>query len=329
MHAENLRLALREAGHEAEIVSIPFKWYPPETIAQQLLACRLLDLTESMGSRIDRVVGLKFPAYLIPHPNKVLWILHQHRSAYDLWDTPYDDLARRPGGQLARETIRSADMRLIPEARHVFANSRNVANRLRHFCGIESEPLYHPPPFADRFHTGPYSDFLLMPSRVNGLKRQDIVVQAMLRTRHPVRVVFIGAADQPEYLALAQKRAGALEAGRATWLGSVSDEHKIELLSTCLGVVVPPIDEDYGYVTLEAMLSARAVISCTDSGGPLEFVQHGRNGLVCEPDPAELAEAMDALWEDRARTRRMGEEGRALYSELGLSWEHVVECLLA
>jgi hypothetical protein len=62
--------ALRSLGHEAEIVAIPFKWYPPERILAQVLACRLLDLSESGGSPIARVIGLKFPVYLIPTGTK-------------------------------------------------------------------------------------------------------------------------------------------------------------------------------------------------------------------------------------------------------------------
>ena len=329
LHAEGLQQALRAAGHEAELVTMPFKWYPPEAIPQQILACRLMDLSESMGTRIDRVIGLKFPAYLMPHPDKVLWILHQHRSAYDLWENHWGDLFGEPGGEAAMEAIRSADTRLIPEARRVFANSRNVAARLRRFCGIESEPLYHPPPLADRFHSGAVGDYLLMPSRLNGPKRQDLVVEALRLTRQPVRVVFMGAPDNVAYQAALLARAASLQPGQAVWLGGVPEERKIELLAGALGVLVPPFDEDYGYVTLEAMLSSRAVITCSDSGGPLEFVQHGRTGLVCEPSAAALAEAMDKLWADRARAQAMGAEGRVRYGELGLSWEHVVECLLA
>src|SRR5437773_2205296 len=107
--AEGLRDALHREGHQAEIVAIPFKWYPPERILDQMLACRLLDLTESSGTPVDRVIGLKFPAYLIPHPNKVLWIVHQHRSAYDLWDHPLGDLINFPNGVQVRDAIRLAD----------------------------------------------------------------------------------------------------------------------------------------------------------------------------------------------------------------------------
>jgi glycosyltransferase involved in cell wall biosynthesis len=329
LHAVGLQAALRAAGHEAEIVTVPFKWYPPEAIAQQVLACRLLDITESMGTRVDQVIGLKFPAYLIRHPNKVLWILHQHRPAYDLWESHWGDLYGQPGGEAAKTVIRNADMRMIPEARRVFANSRNVAERLRRFCGIDSEPLYHPPPLAERYFSGEATDYLLMPSRVNGPKRQELVVQALLLTRQPVKVLFIGAPDNAPYLASLKAHAAYLPSGRAVWLGAVSDERKIALMSEALGVLVPPFDEDYGYVTLEAMLAARPVITCTDSGGPREFVEHNRTGLVCDPTAEALAAAMDQLWLDRAKARAMGREGRARYAELGLSWDHVVECLLA
>ena len=327
--AEGLCDALRNAGHAAEIVSVPFKWYPPASIPQQVLACRLLDLTESMGTRIDRLIGLKFPAYLIAHPDKVLWLLHQHRGAYDLWEQHWGDLYGQPGGEEARDVIRSADTRLIAQARRVYAISPNVAGRLRQFNGIEAEPLYHPPPLAGRYHRAPAGDYLLMPSRLNGVKRQDLVVEAMGLTRQPVRVVFMGAADDAAWAYGVMARAEAIAPGRAAWLGAVTDERKVELLSAALAVLVPPLDEDYGYVTLEAMLSAAAVITCMDSGGPVAFVEHGQTGLVCEPDPAALAGAMDALWADRPRALAMGQAGLDRYQALGLSWDHVVQCLLA
>ena len=188
--------------------------------------------------------------------------------------------------------------------------------------------MYHPPPLAERYHSAQQADYLLMPSRVNGPKRQELVVEALGRTLHPVRVVFVGAADDAALSAGIMRRAEMVAPGRATWLGAVPDQQKIDLLSGALAVLVPPLDEDYGYVTLEAMLSSRAVITCTDSGGPLEFIEHGATGLVCEPDPAALADAMDTLWTDRAKARRLGAAALERYRALGLSWEHVVQCLL-
>src|SRR6202165_5999344 len=152
VHAEGLRDALRAAGHETEIIAVPFKWYPPERIPDHMLACRLLDVTEVMGTPVDLLIGLRFPAYLIPHPNKVLWILHQFRTAYELWDHPLGDLISSRNGLKVRDAIRRADRQFIAQARLVFANSANVAARLKYFCDIEATPLYHPPPNAEDFY---------------------------------------------------------------------------------------------------------------------------------------------------------------------------------
>ena len=330
IHAEGLREALVRAGHEAEIVAIPFKWYPPERIPEQILASRLMDLSESCGSRVDRVVGLKFPAYLVPHPAKVLWILHQHRTAYDLWGSPLCDLCQFPNGRQVRDAIRAADNRFIREARAVYANSANVAGRLKRFNGIDAQPLYHPPRGAESFRSGPAGDWLYFPSRINRTKRQDLVVAALAQCREPVAVRFSGMVDDPAYkaeLEAAVARHGLAE--RVSWLGEVSEADKLDLYAGCLGVVFPPVDEDYGYITLEAMLSAKPVITTTDSGGPLEFVRHGETGLVAEPKAGPLAAALDRLWRERRQARDWGEAGRAEYDQRRIGWSQVVETLLA
>jgi glycosyltransferase involved in cell wall biosynthesis len=329
-HAENLRDALREAGHEAEIIAVPFKWYPPEKILEHMLACRLLDLTEVAGTPVDLLIGLKFPAYLIPHPNKVLWILHQFRTAYELWDHPLGDLIYSPDGNEVRDAIRRADRELIPQSRAVFANSGNVARRLKDYCEIEAEPLYHPPPHAEKFYAAAYGDYLFFPSRLCLPKRQALVLEALAHTKREVRVRFAGVPDSPRYAEELKGQARKLKvSSRVEWLGQITEEEKRALYAAALGVLYPPVDEDYGYVTLEAMLAARAVITCTDSGGPLEFVRAGETGLVAEPTAESLARAMDQLWESRAEAKAYGERGRALYEQLDISWSNVIRKLLS
>jgi glycosyltransferase involved in cell wall biosynthesis len=329
-HAANLRDALREAGHEAEIIAVPFKWYPPEKILDHMLACRLLDLTEVAGTPVDLLIGLKFPAYLIPHPNKVLWILHQFRTAYELWDHPLGDLIYAPDGQEVRDAILQADRNLIPQARAVYANSGNVARRLKEYCEIDASPLYHPPPHAEKFYAGEAGDYLFFPSRLCLPKRQSLVLEALAQTKQPVRVRFAGTPDRPRYAEELKAQARKLKLGaRVEWLGQVTEEEKREHYAHALGVVYPPVDEDYGYVTLEAMLASSPVITCTDSGGPLEFVRAGETGLIAEPTPQALARAMDQLWENRAQSKSWGEAGRALYEGMNISWSNVIRRLLA
>jgi glycosyltransferase involved in cell wall biosynthesis len=329
-HAEGLKAALIAAGHEADIVAVPFNPAVPERIPDQMLACRLLDLTEVHGSAVDRLIALKFPAYLIPHPNKVVWVLHQHRAAYDLWNYPFEDLSASPRGVLVREAIRRADQQLA-EAKAVFANSKNIANRLGHFCGINAVPLYHPPPNAGSFFcAGETGEYFFFPSRFSATKRQSLVLEALALTRKNVKVRFAGLADSPEYgkrLKLLAAKLG-VEA-RVEWLGFLTEEEKRDAYAKAIAVIFPPVDEDYGYITLEGMLSSKAVITCDDSGGPLEFVSHLKTGLVARPTAAALAEALDELWQERDLAAKYGRAGRERYEQMGLSWSEVVRQLLA
>ena len=328
MHAAGLQRALMAAGHQAELVALPFTAHPPDRIADQILAARLFDLTESSGTPIDRVIGLRFPAYLIPHPNKVLWILHQYRPAYDLWGGERGDLMHAPDGQEVRAAIHAADPAFIPEARAVYAASRHVASRLQRFNGIEAEPLYHPPPGAALFRSAPAEDFLFVPSRINRASRHLLIVEALAQCRQPVRLRLAGPADDTDCRSEIGDRIRALGlADRIEWQDVAGDDARRDLYARCLGVIFPPIDEDLGYVTLEAMLAAKPVITCTDSGGPVEFVRDGETGLVAAPTAEGLAAAMDRLWSDRASAARWGEAGRALYERQDITWERVVTTL--
>jgi glycosyltransferase involved in cell wall biosynthesis len=329
VHAEGLRNALEQAGHETEIVAVPFKWYPAQRVLDHMLACRLFDLTEVMGTSIDMLIGLKFPAYLIPHDNKVLWVLHQFRTAYDLWDHPLGDLIYEPNGVEVRDVIREADRQAFPEAKRVFANSANVAARLKFFCGFDAVPLYHPPPKADQFYTREAEDFLFFPSRLCLPKRQSLVLEALAHTRNPVTVHFAGSADEDTYPEQLQNLATRLGVDkRVHWLGRIKDDEKIDLYARSLAVLYPPIDEDFGYVTLEGMLARKPIVVCSDSGGPLEFVRDEENGLIADPTPEKLARAMDTIWENRSRAKEWGEAGFELYQSMEITWPKVVNSLL-
>src|SRR5688572_31994330 len=91
-----------------------------------------------------------------------------------------------------------------------------------------------------------------------------------------------------------------------------------------IAVIYPPTDEDYGYVTLEAMLSSKPVITCADSGGPLEFVVNEKTGLITEPSAKALASALDMIWDDREQARLWGEAGRTHYESFDITWDNVV-----
>jgi glycosyltransferase involved in cell wall biosynthesis len=329
-HAERLVRALRDAGHEADLVLVAGKWYPPSELAHQMAVWRALDLSESNGLRIDAVIPMKFPAYLVPHERKIVWLIHQHRTAYELWDHPeYADLARQPEGAIVRDLIHAADRVALGEAKRVFANSRNVARRLRDSLGIASETLYHRSPMTEallRLEPGEHGDTVVFPSRFESLKRQSIVIEAMKHVRTEVRLLLVGRG--PDEPALRRQ----IEDGRLGERVSIevqpSDERLMELVRSALGVYYGPFDEDFGYVTLEGFAAGRPVVTLADSGGPLEFVADGQTGYVVEPDPRAIAEALDRLHADRAAAARMGAAGREVLEREVPPWPEVVARLL-
>ncbi len=326
-HVEGLRRALVAAGYDAEVAALPFKWYPPEEIMRGALAWRMLDVSAANGKRVDLVIGMKFPAYIVAHQRKVLWVMHQYRAAYNLAGTTFDDLSHYPEGPRVREWIRDCDNRFIGEARKVFANSKTVAERLSRYNRIESEPLYHPPPRAESLRQGAQGDYVFYPSRLEPQKRQEILIEALAHTRTPVRVIFSGAAhDRAHYESLVKQH----QAGdRIEMRGFVSEEEIIELYANALGVCYLPFDEDYGYVTLEGMLAGKPVVVARDGGGATEFIEHDGEGLVTDPTPRAVAECLDALYADRSRAARMGGRGREKLLAMNLSWRNVVEKIIS
>jgi glycosyltransferase involved in cell wall biosynthesis len=315
------------AGYHAEIVALPFKWYPPTEIMRGAMAWRMLDLSAANGQPVELVIGMKFPAYLVAHERKVLWILHQYRAAYNLWGTPFDDLSTYPEGVRVREWIKHCDERFIPEARKVFANSKAVAERLDRYNNIKSEPLYHPPPLADHLRTGEQGDYIFCPSRLEPQKRQQLLIAALRFVNTPVKVVFAGGSGDAKYYENLIKQNAVGD--RVTWRGFVSDQEMLDLYANALGVCYLPFDEDYGYVTLEGMLAGKPLITAVDSGGPTEFVEHEHTGLIVDPDPKAIAAAVDELFLDRERARRMGERGREKLLAMNLSWSNVVEKIIS
>jgi glycosyltransferase involved in cell wall biosynthesis len=330
-HTESLVRALKEAGHEADLVQIAGKWYPPAELTHQMAVWRSFDITESNGLPVDAVIALKFPAYLAQHERKVVWLIHQHRTAYELWDhRVYADLKREEDGPAVRELVWQADRVALGEAKRVFTNSRNVRDRLWDSLRIPAEVLYHPSPLTDRLLEspgGPAGDTIVFPSRMESLKRQSLAVDAMKHVTTDVTLVLVGKGPDEDALRDQARRLGV--ADRVRFEIDVTDERLIDLYREALGVYYGPFDEDYGYVTVEGFAAGRPVVTLTDSGGPLEFVSDGETGLVASPDPRAIGEAFDRLSRDRARAEQMGKEGNALIRSELPGWPDIVGRLLS
>ena len=324
LHVRSLIEVLRHRGHEVDLVALPFRSQPKEDLLAQAAAWRLLDLSSSNGQPVDLLIATRFPTYFARHPHKVAWVIHQHRAAYELCGTPFSDFEHTEGDVGLRRKLFELDARMLGECRHVFANSNNTARRLRTFNGVPAEGLYHPPPLADRLRQGPYGDYVLVVGRIENVKRVDLAISAMAHVPPPLKLIIAGEGSQRAATERTVADHGLQD--RVVFAGAIGGEALINLYAGALAVVYAPFDEDYGYVTLEAFLCAKPVITATDSGGTLEFVVNDQNGFVCAPEPAAIGAAIVSLAADRTRTAQFGRAGLARARQI--TWAGVVERLL-
>jgi glycosyltransferase involved in cell wall biosynthesis len=330
MIVDSLERELEARGVAVDVVRIPHlpSW---RLLPSQTLALRLFDLSESVGGPIDRLITIRYPSYALRHPNKVAWFIHHHRGAYDLWGTPFQDIPITAEGQQAREALVRSDTLYLREARKIFTNSRTVAERLRTFNGIEPDGVLYPPlPHAELFHPGEFGGYFVYAARLTPTKRQRLAIEAMRFVRSRARLLLIGSAEFAAFRLQLEEMIRRHGLGkRVHLLGWLSEEEKARLTTNACGALYVAYDEDsYGYSTLEAFHAHKPIITLTDSGGPLEVVQDSVNGIVVEPDARAIAAAIDQLWFDRERARRLGERAFASLESMGISWDNVIDQLL-
>lgn len=323
-HVRELVDQLRLHGHQAELVSVPFKWYPKSEILAHAAAWRLLDLSESNGRPVDAVIATKFPTYFVRHPRKIAWLIHQHRAAYELTGTPFSDFAHTDEDIAVRQQIVRLDTAMLGECARIFANAGNTARRAERFNGLRVDALYHPPRLARRLKRGEFGSYLLSVGRLEAVKRVDLAIRALAHADSSLRLMVAGTGTMRTQLEALAASIGV--ADRVEFLGEVSDEQIIELYAGALGVIFPPYDEDYGYVTIEAFLSGKPVITTTDAGGPNEFVIEGVNGRVTAPEPEAIGEAIESLHRDRTRAASLGDAGYERAQQV--TWAGVIDTLL-
>ena len=323
-HVQSLIDQLRKRGHTVEKVAVPFSAQPKSDLLAQAAAWRLLDLSSSNGQPIDLLIATRFPTYFARHPNKVAWVIHQHRAAYELAGTPYSDFTHTDADVGLRQRLLELDRRMLGECRHVFANAQNTANRLARFNGVQARALYHPPPDAERLHAGSYGNYVLVVGRLETVKRTDLAIRAMAYAPSHIRLVIVGEGSERGRLESMARDAGV--AARITFAGAPDGDALVKLYADSLAVLYAPFDEDYGYVTLEAFLSEKPVVTATDSGGTLEFVVDGENGYVCAPDAEAIGAAVSRLAGDPQLAARLGHAG--LVRARMVTWDGVVEQLL-
>jgi glycosyltransferase involved in cell wall biosynthesis len=320
---DTLVAELRARGHEADVVSVPFKWYPGTRVLTQAFLWRLLDLDEADGRPVDLVVATKFPSYLVRHREKRVWLVHQFRQAYELDRTDLGQFSESAEDRALRRKVQELDRVGLGEATRLFATSGNVAGRLERSTGLRAEVLPHPPQQLD-YRTEASEGFVLSASRLDRAKRIDLLLEAAALEPGLEVVVASDGPDRERLERLARER--GLN-GRVRFEGRVAADRLAELYARCGSVYYAPVDEDFGMGPYESFLSAKPVITTTDAGGPLDVVHDRETGLVVAPEAAAIGRAAAWLLEHPEEAAAFGARGKAIAE--AVTWDRAIARLLA
>jgi len=325
--ATHLKRNIEIAGHQAEILRIPFQWEPATRIPSQMLMSRAFEL-----EGVDHVIAMKFPAYLVRHPRKTLWLVHQYRQAYDLYDAGHTNL---PEGQLGadlRRVIKNADDACFRDARRIFAISDVTRDRLAKYNGFESTVLRAPLNDPDIFTGGPPEGYIFAGGRVNGAKRQHLLVEALAHAPRTVRLVIGGPPDtsaDADTLRATVERLGVQDRVHLD-LRFLDRLEYARYVNGASAVASLPFDEEsFSYVAMEAATAAKPIISTNDSGGVLGLARHGTTGWVAAPNAKALAQVMADVYASAERTRELGVAARACWEGFNITWPATAQALLS
>ena len=323
LHCMALKNELQSRGYDAELITIPYKWYPNEQLINSMFAWKLIDLSESNGEKIDLVIPTKFPSYMVQHENKVVWLIHQYRQIYDMYGTKYSDFTEKDKPFM--DLVKQEDIKALTASKKIFCNSKNTANRLKRFNNIDGETLYHPPMLYGRYFHESYNNYVLSVGRLDAAKRIDMLIKAIRFTDKTIRFIIAGNGAEKENLEKLSQQEGVSD--RVDFLGFVDDDQLLNLYANASAVYFAPFDEDYGYITLEAFLSKVPIITTKDAGGVLEFVEDGKNGYVTDCEPEHIGEAIKNLLSNKKKVENFGEIGYAKVKNI--SWDIVIDRLTA
>lgn len=324
--AAHLERHLRAVGHEAESLRIPFQWQPASVIPSQMLMVQGLELTN-----VDRVIALKFPAYLIRHAHKTLWLLHQYRQAYDLLDSGQSNLPAGPAGVELRQLIQSADDECLAGAHRVFTNSDVTRRRLKKYNGFEARVLMPPVNDPELFTGGESGGYIFAGGRINSMKRQHLLIEALALCDKSVKLVIGGPPDTARDAERLHETAKRLDVARRLKFDMrfLSRTDYASYVNRSMAVAYLPYDEDsLGYVAMEAATARKPILTTSDSGGLLALVQDQNTGWVTDPTPDSLAEAMNAVFSDAGRAVARGRAAKDRLQQFGISWPKTIEALL-
>jgi glycosyltransferase involved in cell wall biosynthesis len=295
---ERLVVELNRHGVLAEFIRLPSRRSALDPI-DEMVVRRSIEVWN-----VDRLIALTFPAYLIAHPHKVIWLAGRESS-------------RDKGPAVG-----------VLEAAKTYGATRSAASRLAE-RGRKSTVLCAPLIEAQLFRAERPGDYIFVDGRIQSLDCHSLLLAA-LRDVSGMRAILASVPNTP----VDRERLQMLihELGLAERVEIVSETlslgQRAQFINHALAVVYFPDLDCVGYGALEAYQAARPVVMISSADIAPEFVQDGVTGLIAEANPASLSSALRRLVTDPKKSARMGAAGYRMAARWP-RWDRVVRTLLS
>ena len=273
------------------------------------------------------------PSEWIRHRNeRVLWYCHTPpREVYDLYETRMQNRSYKQKLIYAAlvGTYKLMARGITKNIEEIATNSENTNARIKKYYGRVAKVIYPGVDTRD-FHTEGDGKYFLYPSRIVVNKRQDYIINAFSQfakrtKRKSYRLVIAGTLSKdPEHIKFFEKLKSMAKGLNVQFRTNLDDSELKKLYAGATAVLFAAMNEDYGFIPVEAMASSKPVISVNE-GGPRETIINGKTGFLTG-SVSEMADRMVELAEDRGLAERMGKAGRRTV-EQKYSWSAFFEKL--
>lgn len=315
---------LKNTNHLTELIKLPVD---ERTFGKTLKAYR--SFSKLNLDHFDLVISLKYPAWMVKHRNHICYMTHRLRGVYDCFPGEINPKryirelpqANKLGGIYMRKIIHYLDNKALSSQRikHFLCISETVKKRLEYFPNQAPVKVVYPFSTLSGFNSKQGKYFLTV-SRLDSAKRIDLIIKAFKKIKGDTKLLIAGTGPLEDYLKDIAKTDNRIE-----FQGFISDRHLIDLYASAIAVVFIPAHEDLGLITIEAMKSKKPVITAKDSGGSLEFVKDGYNGMIID-DENDLAKSIQKFVDDKELSSRLGENAYKTVS--GITWEETIKQIL-
>lgn len=328
----SLQRELKKRGHRSDILSMPYLPSHRFEVLEEIKRWHELRLSRELSNEVNLVIATKFPTYHFSFKKKSIWLVHQHRFSEELFGTNFSTFTDSCSDTALRKTIIKLDTQSFQSSDYLSSISRTVADRAAVYNNQKFTTLYPPLNFGTSYYCEGWEPYIFYAGRICSIKRLDLIIKSLPNIDHRIKLKIAGMPEErgvDTYLKNEIKKHHLTN--RVEFLGRVSDADLLTLYANCSLVYYAPYQEDYGYVTLEAMASKKPVVTCSDSGGPLEFVKDLKNGIISEPNTTELAARINEIILNVDLLKKLGEDGYMTVSNLGIldGWDQVIDGLLS